>query len=284
MRFSYWTIRAVPQPMGITTLGVGVIVLDPESGEVCSQFRRDRSLFSATEFDSAIITSINLLERELEEFRSPQTHIALDSNSTLAGMLSLRQNHWNNLLRIDPVRQMDAADLSSALDLLFETYIGHPPTRQLHLTIPTIQRNIRKVYEEFPNLRKATIMEPQARVSSHEINLNLAVVEHERVFELNSAFNFSLQDVRTLHEKTELWSLKIDKLRQLGGELQLKDTVSELAPTVRVVAMYEPPRTDLQLEVFTSISSFWKELSIEAIPVTDAKSHANTLESLLLAS
>lgn len=284
MRFPYWTICAVPQPMGITTLGVGVIVLDPKTGEIRSQFRRDRSLFSATEFETAIITSINLLEREVEEFHSPQTQIALNPNSTLAGMLSLRQNHWNNLLRIDPVRQMDAADLSSALDLLFETYIGHPPTRQTNLTIPKIQRNIRKIYEEFPKLRKATIMEPRARVSNHEINLNLAVVEHDQVFELNSAFNFSLQDVRTLHEKTELWSLKIDKLRQQGGELQLKDSVSELVPNVRVVAMYEPPRTNLQIEAFTSINSFWKELSIEAVPVVDAKTHANTLESLLPAS
>lgn len=34
MRIRYWTIRATPDPIRILNIGVGVIVMDPETGEV----------------------------------------------------------------------------------------------------------------------------------------------------------------------------------------------------------------------------------------------------------
>ena len=41
MRFKYWTVRMRPTPMSISTIGVGVIVEDTQSGIINYQFVED---------------------------------------------------------------------------------------------------------------------------------------------------------------------------------------------------------------------------------------------------
>lgn len=54
MRFDYWTVRAVPQPMGITNIGVGVIVLDPRTGESQFKFQDTQRALTGSESREAI--------------------------------------------------------------------------------------------------------------------------------------------------------------------------------------------------------------------------------------
>lgn len=67
MRFDYWTVRAVPQAMGMTTIGLGVIVLDPHTGQSQFKFKDAQRVLTGSDNRDAIKQALQNFQTEPEQ-------------------------------------------------------------------------------------------------------------------------------------------------------------------------------------------------------------------------
>lgn len=110
--------------MGITTIGVGVVVLGPRTGEPRFKFKDMQRAFTDSESQGAIEQTLQNFKNELEQLSAPTEPLYLGDRYSLRGYLTFVGSHWMNIIRVDQVRSMDAADISDATQLLFDTLIG----------------------------------------------------------------------------------------------------------------------------------------------------------------
>lgn len=283
MRFDYWTIRVVPEPMGITSIGIGVIVMDPCSGAAEIRMRDDRQQFAGFQYEEAIHRLIRQLKAEIQEFVSTQAPLGFDEKLTLPGYLGFLSDHWMNLIRVDEVKSMDAIDLEAAVDLLFSRLIGGPVSLLRPKSVSDIRQAVRSRYRTYPGLSRAVYEHVEATIALRGLDLNLAVIGRDEVVELNQAFNLQSLRPRKTREAIENWTLKVEKLRNRGGVLEVDGGRRDLYEDVQVAAVVSRPTTELQNRNLELFKGFCKELSIDLVDEADVKSHAEKLELLLAA-
>ncbi|OIR45770.1 DUF3037 domain-containing protein [Corynebacterium sp. NML130628] len=284
MRFDYWTVRAVPQPMGITTIGVGVIVLDPHTGQ--SQFRFKDAHRALTDSDNrdAIKHALQNFKNELEQLSAPTEPLYLGDRYSLRGYLTFVSSHWMNIIRVDQVKSMDAANISEATQLLFDTLIGGQAQSDVKPGVRQLKREIRTVYRSFPELGKATVPDADVSVARRELDLNLAVVREDTVLELNQAFNFQVNSSATTRSRIDAWTLKIDKLWQEGGMLKYNDSPIEISKDhLSITAVALDPTTSAQQQNYERFKAFCHDLNVTLIASNHIREHAESLNRRLSA-
>ncbi|MDK4272909.1 DUF3037 domain-containing protein [Corynebacterium pseudodiphtheriticum] len=112
MQFRYWTVRIVPSPLAITSLGYGVIVQCVSTGESEWQFLDDHSRMGAIQ--GAVKTARRNLEAQLNRLQDTNHALDIEGAETLNDYLGWCADHWNNLLRVDAAKFMHAASLAEA--------------------------------------------------------------------------------------------------------------------------------------------------------------------------
>lgn len=284
MRFDYWTVHVIPRPMGITRIGVGVIVADPASGQTRYRFRNDTNrVFREFDLSQAIHSALSQFEKELQQYVESAEPLGLDGTLTLNGYLSIAASHWMNLIRVGRVQSMDAASIDNAVDRLFTLLIGDAPHSQPLRTVRHIRSLVRDAYKSFPRLSESTIEPTSVTVAHRGLDLNIAVVDRNRVLELNQAFNFQAVDANATLRGIDTWTLKIEKLRSTGGVLAAGSSCELSLPhDVAVVAVHDEPRGSSQRKAFSEFTIFCKEADIKLIPDVRIKNHASELENRLV--
>lgn len=284
MQFDYWTARAVPQPMGITTIGVGVVVLDPRTGESQFKFKDAQRAFTGSESQEAIKQALQNLKTELEQLSATTKPLYLGDRYSLRDYLTFISSHWMNIIRVDQVQSMDAANISEATQLLFDTLIGSQAQSDVKPGVRQLKREIRTVYRSFPELGKATVPDADVSVARRELDLNLAVVRDDTVLELNQAFNFQVDSPAKTRSHIDVWTLKIDKLRQEGGTLKYNDSSLEIGKDhLSVTAVALDPVTTAQRENYELFRDFCHDLNVTLISSSRVGEHAESLNRRLSA-
>lgn len=284
MQFDYWTVRAVPQPMGITTIGVGVVVLDPRTGESQFKFKDAQRAFTGSESQEAIKQALQNLKTELEQLSATTKPLYLGDRYSLRGYLTFISSHWMNVTRVDQVKSMDAANISEATQLLFDTLIGGQAQSDVKPGVRQLKREIRTVYRSFPELGKATVPDADVSVARRELDLNLAVVREDTVLELNQAFNFQVDNPAKTRSHIDAWTLKIDKLRQEGGKLKYNDSSLEIGKDhLSVTAVALDPTTTAQRRNYELFRDFCHDLNVTLISSSQVGEHAKILNRRLSA-
>ncbi|OIR42908.1 DUF3037 domain-containing protein [Corynebacterium sp. NML120713] len=284
MRFDYWTVRAVPQPMGITTIGVGVIVLDPRTGQSRFRFKDAHRALTDSDNRDAIKHALQNFKNELEQLSAPTEPLYLGDRYSLRGYLTFVSSHWMNIIRVDQVKSMDAANISDATQLLFDTLIGGQAQSDVKPGVRQLKREIRTVYRSFPELEKATVPDADVSVARRELDLNLAVVREDTVLELNQAFNFQVDNPAKTRSHIDAWTLKIDKLRQEGGKLKYNDSSLEIGKDhLSVTAVALDPVTTAQRKNYELFRDFCHDLNVMLISSRRVGEHAESLNRRLSA-
>ncbi|OFK93168.1 hypothetical protein HMPREF2792_11485 [Corynebacterium sp. HMSC068H04] len=281
MRFDYWTVSVVPRPMGITTIGVGVIVIDAATGETKNHFRSDRGIHHDSDFPEAIRRALQHFKADLKKLTTTTEPLNLDGQHTLSSYLEFISGHWNNLIKVHPMQSMDAANLNEATDLLFSTLIGEAPTGKHQQDVRQVRRFIRKQYEQLPSLEKATIFDADVQVARRELDLTLAVVDDEEVIELNQAFNFRSSDANITRAAIDSWTLKVDKLQQAGGELTAGETLISIPRELDIVAVTTLPNSSAQKKNYQQFREFCGDLDISMLTMEEIPQHAASLNRRL---
>lgn len=283
MRFDYWTIRVTPHPMGITTLGVGVVVVDPKT--TASVFRLHNRIPKVLDNQdcSAISNALAQLEKDLRQLTKGEPRLSLDGNLTMEGYLSIAGDHWSNLIRIDQPRTMDADSLDEAADLIFQVVVGSPLPKQRKPDVRHLRQAVRKQYHSFPGLRDATLTDAKVTLQRHTLDLDLAVVNEGTILELNQAFNFQATDFKAIEKTIETWSLKIEKLRNHGGVFITPQEQLDLPANVPIVTVVESPQNYSQEKVYEDFRTYCMDLSVEILTQKSLTHHAEELERSLAA-
>ncbi|QPK79266.1 hypothetical protein G7Y31_00585 [Corynebacterium lizhenjunii] len=267
--------------MGITTIGVGVIVIDPETGCARSKFRTDRGIYH--ESDSAGATQLALwnFQAEIDRLITPIEPLNLAGQHTLSSYLEFVSGHWQNIIQVHSMQSMDASNLNTAVDLLFSALIGEFSTEHSHHDVRHVRRNVRGTYRRFPRLERATIFDTNVRVARRELDLTLAVVDEGNVIELNQAFNFQSTDPRGTRSAIDAWTLKIDKLIQEGGELSAHGPITLDPRGSSIVAVTTEPNSAAQQENYLEFQEFCRDLDIMVLNEEDVPQHAARLDERL---
>lgn len=278
MRFDYWTVRVIPRPMGITSIGVGVIVFDPQSGQSSTKFHPSSRLYSDSEHSEAITHALGQFKTELQNLSASSHSLDLGNNLSLPGYLSFLNGHWMNQVRIDQVQSMDAADINAATNLLYSVLIGDSPAQTSRHSVARIRSKVRKTYREFEHLSQFTVEDVSINVSERELDLNVAVIEDTDVIEVNQAFNFQTADPNLTQSLTDSWTLKVDKLQSHGGMLVTPHSEFEVDKDLHFVAVVQMPETASQNKIFHQFEGYCHDLKIDVIDQSAIWQHAESLE------
>lgn len=265
--------------MGITSIGVGVVVVDPRTEKSRFEFREDNKHFGNEESASTVRRAIKQFKSELKAMATDSATLGLDGVMTVRSYLDFASSHWFNLLRVDSVRTMDAPSLQVATDRLFSVLIGEPPSSTRAKDVRHLRSAVCAEYKRIPRLEKATQVSPGAVVVARDFELNLAVVEEGQVFELNQAFNFQAENTLA---QVDVWTLKLDKLRQNGGTLKIFDERLNLDKEVEVTAAVYLPQTEPQQEVYEKFQQFCDGLDVQILPETALREHTEVLARRLV--
>ena len=267
--------------MGITTIGVGVIVIDPTTGQSRNRFRTDRGIRHESEFPDAITPALNSFKADLKKLTTTTEPLNLKGQHTLSSYLEFASHHWQNLVQVHTMQSMDAANIGEATDLLFSTLIGEVPAGKNRYDVRQVRRFVRQEYEQHPHLEQATIFDADVQVSQRELDLNLAVVDDDEVIELNQAFNFQSSDAKSTRSAIDSWTLKVDKLQREGGQLLTSATKISVPRNLTVVAVTTSPNSPAQHNNFEQFRDFCRDLDIKMLDTKEITQHAAQLDKRL---
>ncbi|AGP31190.1 hypothetical protein [Corynebacterium terpenotabidum] len=291
MRYRYWTIQVTPDSMRLLTFGVGVLVLEEETGRhVLRTIPRHDALPASTGSDESIRNGIDFLRDELQGADSRPGGLRLAGVETLSSLADHMVHHWNNFITVDAPRYAAAESLEAAVELLYGMFVAVPSRTRSKAPIYALKDSINQAYTARPELKRALRQSPELQAGPVDGSLDLALVgEGDRVVELNSSFSF-LQSNPTETRRTILaWNYGIDKLRERGGVLTIpprrgqSETLQELElpDNAPVVVTYDPPETKRQREVFSSVREQWEELDVLAVPRSDVPAHVERVATRL---
>ncbi len=152
MRFRYWTVRVVPSPLAITSIGFGVIVQNPDNGEALWKFHDDyRGMYG---IGNAVKSAKRQLSNRLKGLRESGLMLDIRGSETLPDYLSWCSNHWNNLLRVDHEKSVLSDSLANACDLLFQEFITPKRQKQHRITASSLHAQVKEAYQRLPTLKK----------------------------------------------------------------------------------------------------------------------------------
>ena len=281
MKLRYWTVRAVPSANSITTIGIGVIVEDMATGEIAARFKKDSSQLAYMESQQSIMRLADELEQHVVHLACQHHRHSIGHELSVNGYLASLMDYWNNMLIIDEPKQVDSTSIEQATQLLFVTLIGDEHYLE-HSQLEIQARDmVKATYRRHKQLEKNMYLPASVDVDGFEIPLNLVIIKNANVFELNSVISFESLHPQETISMVEAWTLKIDKLRTKGGRLHTDNHVISLAKDTDITAVYWPPKTPRQHEVFDSVTVPWAGLGITDIPLAETDEHAGELAKRL---
>lgn len=281
MQFRYWTVRVVPSPLAITSLGYGVIVQCISTGESEWQFLDDHSGMGAIQ--GAVTTARRNLEAQLKRLQDANHALDIEGAETLNDYLGWCADHWNNLLRVDAAKFMHAASLAETCALLFSQLIDPPARNQPTNDVRNLRATIKKTYQNQPLVRTAIKTDSTLIIAKYQLNPNCAVVKEDTVLELNEAFNFATANPNAGFANVEARSLKIEKMESTSSQLEFANSQVEISKDTDIVAFYYEPQSNGQFDTFKRAREIWDTSRVQYLPIDAVESRANELSMRLAA-
>lgn len=279
MRIRYWGVRAVPAPLSLTSIGIGVIVENPETGEILTRFLDQPSTtLRRFGFNNSLDRVVRNFQSTLDSMNTPNRTLELDRNSSTPELLGFLSDHWNNIVTIDSQQHVAMDSPALALDRLYKVLVGIDRKEQKRKTTE-VRRRVRTEYDSIKVLREAITDSPQYESNGlTERRMDLAVVAETTVHELNTAFSFDTDNFTSVQDRIEAWTWKIENLRNNGGTLYKdNERIVELSTETPVVASIWPPQNEKQQQLFEASTKKWRELNIEILPIDNISKHAENL-------
>lgn len=283
MRFKYWTIQVVPDPVRIGTVGAGVIVVDPNSMDVRARvITNERRLPREFIARKGVHQWLRDLESRINHAATEQTRLELDRAAGVDAYVARLARQMNNVIRIDPPRFASGRSIDQLTDFLFDQFIG-PESSEVRATgLRSVRRKISEEYGAHESVARILRVQPSLYIGHRQKSLDFAVAgeEGEAVYELTQAFSFTGEPNSGVRDKIESWTWGIDTLRSRGGKLEIAgENQLQLGKSATVIAVIEPPVNEAQQLLYEAATAEWESLGIRQVRQNDLRSHVNHLES-----
>ena len=284
MRFKYWTVRMRPTPMSISTIGVGVIVEDTQSGIINYQFVEDiKALLPHFPHQKAVKKQIEELRLWLPSDTFDQTpRLELSPNHTIPGIIDSLVIRWNNLVVIDPSNIMSAPSMEEAINLLFNKLIVFTSqTSKSSKILPELRSKVKKTYESHQAIRPLVKTKPvMVMVDAADEVFDIGIIHDTCAYELNQGFSFQSIGQKQSQRRLEAWTWKIALLRSQGAELKTGGNHHiELDSKTPIVVSYypPPPESEASKTLMSKFMKQWDRLAIDHYNPDDFEAHVSEL-------
>lgn len=284
MRFKYWTVRMRPTPMSISTIGVGVIVEDTQSGIINYQFVEDiKALLPHFPHQKAVKKQIEELRLWLPSDTFDQTpRLELSPNHTIPGIIDSLVIRWNNLVIIDPSNIMSAPSMEEAINLLFNKLIvftSHQ-TPQSSNPLPELRSKVKRTYESHPAIKPLVKTKPVMVIAdAANESFDIGIIHDTHAYELNQGFSFQSIGQKQSQQRLEAWTWKIALLRSQGAELKTDGDHIELDCKTPIIVPYYPPPPESEDGKILMLKFMrqWDRLDIDYYNLDNFEAHVNEL-------
>jgi hypothetical protein len=260
MRFDYWVIRYVPDPVREEFVNIGVIAGSDEQWA----YRRVSNLGRASRLGGSASYTSSFLRR-IEgaiESRLDAVEALFPSESGVAfarGDIEDLRVRMNNLVQLSDARPVLARSADEAVDLAFELR-------------PELVRHV----ERFQ----------LATVGAQQTGIDFAVQDGV-VRQMSQVWAFDVKDTRNLQTQIQAWNYLLGLLRQDGGSLTRKTRdgdALEIPKDVEINAVFAAPVTPTGEAQFEVAREGWRRLDVEVVPSSESDSIIAEAERLLQAS
>jgi hypothetical protein len=286
MRYDYWVVRYVPDPIRGEFINIGIIA---GKGDDWS-FRKVGSLSRASRLGGAASQTDSFLKRIEDAIASRLDAVealmpGAPSSSFGRGEIEDLRVRMNNLVQLSDSRPVLANTAQEAADLAFELMIVDSDTDVQHRSRVRVVHRLREAFELRPELIHHVARFHVAAVGPQEAGIDFAVKDGV-VHQLSQVWAFDVKDTRHLQTQIRAWNYLVGLLRADGGTLVKRDRSGgvEIPSRVEINAVFTAPTTADGERQFEIARDGWHRLGVEAIASSDSESIVDEAERLLTAN
>ena len=287
MRYDYWVIRYVPDPVRGEFVNIGVIAGQGDQWA----YRRVNNLRRASRLGGSASYTDSFLRRieAVIESRLDAVEVLFPDESVPSfgrGDIEDLRVRMNNLVQLSEARPVLARSAEEAADLAFELMIVDSEADVNHRTRTRVVHRLKDAFALRPELVRHVARRQVAAVGSQETGIDFAVRDGI-VHQMSQVWAFDVKDTRTLQTQIQAWNYLLGLLRQDGGRLTPRNRIGdgvEIPSGVEINAVFAAPVTAAGEEQFEIAQDGWQRLGVEVVPATESDSVVAEAERLLQAS
>ncbi|TCM45557.1 DUF3037 domain-containing protein [Kribbella sp. VKM Ac-2568] len=286
MRYDYWVIRYVPDPIRGEFVNIGVIA---GKGDDWS-FRRVSNLRRASRlggFASLTDSFLRRIEDSIASRLDAVEALIPSEPSELFGRGEVEdlRVRMNNLVQLSESRPVLAATSEEAADLAFELMVVDSDVDVRHRSRTTVVHKLRAAFDLRPELVHHVARFHVASVGAQETGIDFAVKDGV-VHQMSQVWAFDVKNTRHLQTQIQAWNYLLGLLRQDGGALVRRgrhDGVS-IPHDVDINAVFTAPTTSDGEAQFEIAKDGWQRLGVEVVSSSDSEAIVDAAARLLTAS
>lgn len=273
MRYDFWVIRYVPDPVRDERVNVGVIAGAGDDWVV----RRVRNARRASRLGGSATASENFFAAVQQRIETELEPIALMTRPNHEQMSRALVNDWhvrmNNLIQLSDARPVLAESAAEAADLAFDLMVVDDHHEIRHRSRTQVLSRLKGAFAQDEGLREHLRSGLAARVGEQSTKIDLAVTDQE-VVQLSHAWAFDLQDLDSLETNIHAWNYMMGLLRTDGGLLtprrQTKSADMSIAKDVPIRVVYREPKTGDGSKKLRNALDGWRQLGVDAVEEREA--------------
>jgi hypothetical protein len=242
MRYDYWVIRYVPDPIRGEFVNIGVIAGWDDDWS----FRRVNNLRRAARLGgSPVLTSsfLRRIEEAIESgLESVESSLADGRSSFGRGEVEDLRTRMNSIVQLSEPRPVLAATSEEAADLAYELMIVDSDASVSHRSRTRVVHSLRDAFELNSELVRHVARFQVAAVGSQETSVDFAVRDGV-VHQMSQVWAFDVKNTRHLQTQIQAWNYLLGLLRDDGGRLASRSgrDIVAIPRDVEVNAVFTSP-------------------------------------------
>lgn len=283
MRYDYWVVRYVPDPVRGEFVNIGVIAgrdADWSMRRVSNLRRASRIGGSAVVTDPFLNRIETSIQRQLNEVESlmPSANLAKFGKGRLEDL----RNRMNNIVQISEARPVLATSSEEAADLAFELMVVDIDHEVKHRSRTRTVHKLRDAFNLRPELVNHVALHQIASVGAQQAAMDFAV-QDRAVRQMSQVWAFDVRDTRNLQTQIRAWNYLVALLREDGGFLRSKGGRLGLGipADVDINAVYTPPTNEQGEAQLLIALEGWRRLGVDAVPSSESEAVVDEAERLI---
>jgi hypothetical protein len=285
MRYEFWVIRYVPDPIRGEFANIGVIA--GRDDEWCvrrvSNLRRASRLGGSASATATFLTRVeSTIDSRLDRV---VTIVETDNRPFGRGEIEDLRVRMNNVVQLSEARTVLADSAEEAAEMAFELMVVDVDYEVRHRSRTIIVRELREAFSLRPELVRHVASFQSATVGEQSGRVDFAVRNGE-VRQLSQVWGFDIKNTRSLQVQVQAWNYLMGLLRQESGQLEPRGK-SRRAPAllipkdVDINAVYTTPRTTEANKQLRIALDGWKRLNIRPVESSQASSIVDRAQTLV---
>lgn len=273
MRYEYWVVRYVPDPIRGEFVNVGVVAGRGNEWDL----RRVSNLSRASRLGGSATASKPFLSRieRMVEAELSQMEALLGASPELLerGFLEDLRSRMNNSVQLSRPRPVLAPSASEAADLAFDLMVVDVHHEVRHRPRTLAVRRLSHAFQEDPQLQAHVRMRQVISIGPETTRIDFAVEDGE-VRQMSQAWAFDGEPVR-LQTNVRAWNYMMGLIRRRGGNLRVDEgqyspSFIEIPSDVEINAVYADPQRNDGVEQLELAKSGWENLGVRPVRSEDS--------------